>query len=169
MLPRLKGAGDTVHAGEDLLEEGETVVLGTPLTELLPEGGEPEPRSEQAPINVAAAHVGAPPSAVGGSSAADRDARWDRSTDEPRSGHVRVRTSPINVAAAHVGAPPSAVGGSSSTTSSARTPLTPKRVEAIAAERRRLWGTRVRARSRARTLRAGHSRCRASASRASSA
>jgi len=120
VLRRLKGAGDTVHAGEDLLEEGETVSLGTPLTELLPEGGEREPRSEQAPINVAAAHVSAPPSAVGGSS-------------------------------------------------SARMPLTPKRVEAIAAERRRLWGTRVRARSRARTLRAGHSRCRASACRASSA
>jgi pyruvate dehydrogenase E2 component (dihydrolipoamide acetyltransferase) len=85
VLKWLKADGDFVEVGEDLVEietdkatmpyqaetagvlhqlaqEGETISLGAPLAELLPEGAEPQARSEEAPINVEPAAPAAVPS-----------------------------------------------------------------------------------------------------------
>jgi pyruvate dehydrogenase E2 component (dihydrolipoamide acetyltransferase) len=103
----LKEDGDLVEAGEDLVEietdkatmpyqaetagvlhklvqEGETVSLGAPLAELLPEGAEPQPRSEEAPITQEPATPrGAEPSAAGTPANADANANANGASAPP--------------------------------------------------------------------------------------
>jgi pyruvate dehydrogenase E2 component (dihydrolipoamide acetyltransferase) len=96
----LKANGDTVDAGEELVEietdkatmtyeaessgvlhrlveEGDTVDLGAPLAELMPEGAEPEPRSEEAPVIITEARPSGEGTPTNGRSSGDGRAAAD--------------------------------------------------------------------------------------------